>query len=62
MVLKCGPNDINLTTMMTIVDGLMELDPFILFTSAIRSDQSKRKFQGRLKFFLILLHYQNKFE
>ncbi len=29
MMLKYGPNDINMTTMMTSLDGSMELDDFL---------------------------------
>ncbi len=32
-------------------NDLMELDPFLLFTSAIRSNQTKEKYQGRLNIF-----------
>jgi len=51
MVLKYGPSDNNISTMMISDDGLMELDPFLLFTSAIRSNQTKEKYQRRLDIF-----------
>jgi integrase len=52
MVLKYGPKDNDISiTMATTDDGLMELDPFLLFTSAIRSNQTRRKYQRRLNIF-----------
>ncbi|MER5191079.1 MAG: hypothetical protein ABJB76_05170 [Candidatus Nitrosocosmicus sp.] len=44
-------NDITYMTANMNGDDLMELDPFLLFTSAIRSNQTKEKYQRRLDIF-----------
>jgi len=51
MVLKYGYNDINMITIMTTLDGSMELDLYLLFINSINSEQTKRKYQGRLNIF-----------
>ena len=50
MVLKYGPSGIGISTIMTD-DGFMELDPYLLFINSIRSEQTRRKYQGRLNIF-----------
>jgi hypothetical protein len=50
MVLKHGPNDNDISTMM-IDDNLMETDAFLLFSNALRSKQTKQKYQRRLEIF-----------
>jgi hypothetical protein len=62
MVLKYGPGDNDISTMtaanMMNDDDMMELDPFLLFTSAIRSKQTKAKYQGRLNIFFEFISCQ----
>jgi integrase len=51
MVLKYGPEHNESISMMN-VDGLLDLDPYLLFINSIRSPQTREKYQGRLnKFF-----------
>jgi hypothetical protein len=47
MVLKYGPSEIDMFTIMTY-DSFMELDPYLLFINSIRSEETRRKYQGRL--------------
>ena len=47
MVLKYGPSEIDVFTIMTD-DSFMELDPYLLFINSIRSEETKRKYLGRL--------------
>jgi hypothetical protein len=47
MVLKYGPSGIGISTIMTD-DSFMELDPYLLFINSIRSEETRRKYQGRL--------------
>jgi hypothetical protein len=49
VVLKYGPDDNSISAMM--VDNYMELEPFLLFANAIRSTQTRKKYQGRLNTF-----------
>ncbi len=53
MVLKYGTVDNDITYMTVNMNGvdLMALDPFLLFTIAIRSNQTKDKYQRRLDIF-----------
>ncbi len=58
MVLKYGPVDNKLSKVM---DGgsFMELDPYLLFVNSIRSKQTRRKYQGRLKSFFDYIELPN---
>ena len=50
-VLKYGPDD-NKSSIMDTTDGsLMEIEPFELFINAIRSSQTRKKYQSRLQSF-----------
>jgi integrase len=58
MVLKYGPSEIDVFTIMTD-DSFMELDPYLLFINSIRSEQTKRKYQGRLNTFFDFIALPN---
>ena len=49
MVLKYGPDDNSISTVM--MDNYVELEPFLLFANAIRSNQTGKNCQGRLNAF-----------
>jgi hypothetical protein len=50
MVLICSPKNNN-NDIFTMSYKSMELDPFLLFSNAIRSNQTKEKYQRRLNIF-----------
>ena len=50
MVLKYGPSEIDVFTIMTD-DSFMELDPYLLFINSIRSRGNKKKVSRMIKHF-----------
>ncbi len=58
MVLKYGPSEIDVFTIMTD-DSFMELGPYLLFINSVRSEQTKRKYQGRLNTFFDFIALPN---
>ena len=58
MVQKYGPSINSMSAIMSN-DSLMELDPFLLFINAIRSEQTRRKYLGRLNTFFDFIPLPN---